>query len=85
MNIDTGQIMQLTDEQKKLLDKMGTHLVSIDESLRTEREKVTGQVLLSEATDSPLARKLRAARSAYVPHVGAKELAKAVLRGATPR
>lgn len=73
MNTDTGQIMQLTDEQKKLLYKMGTRLVSIDESLRAEREKVTGQVLLSESTDSPLARQLRAARSKYVPHIGAKQ------------
>lgn len=77
MNTDTGQIVQLTDEQKKLLDKMGTRLVSINESLRTEREKITGQVLLCESTDSLLARQLRAARSAYVPHVGAKQLAKA--------
>jgi hypothetical protein len=74
MNIDTGQIMQLTDDQKALLDKMGTRIVSIDESLRTERERITGKVLLSDKT--ALGEQLRAERSKFMPHVGAKQLAK---------
>lgn len=82
MNIETGQIMQLTDEQKALLEKMGQNVLSIDESLRTERERVTGQVYLGETAtaESPLAKQLRAARSAYLPHVGAKQAAKAAAR-----
>lgn len=75
MNIDTGQIHQFSEEQKALAELRGHRLIEIDESLRTERQRETGHVYLND-TASALGKQLRAARSAYAPHVGAKELAR---------
>ena len=83
MNIDTGEIVRLganTTEQDALMRR----LLPIEEKLMTEKQRAENRVSLRDHT-SELGKQLTAARSIYVPHVGAKQLAKAALRGANEK
>ena len=51
------------------------HIVPIDLALATEKQKAELRVSLSDYT-SELGKQLTAWRSKYVPHVGARQLAK---------
>lgn len=75
MNIETGQIAQLTKEQEEILNKFQTRVVAVEESILTQRQRETGTVYLNDTT-SQAAKQLHAARSKYLPHVGAKEQAR---------
>ncbi len=75
MNTDTGAIQRYTDQELKDAQKMGFPLIEVDESLMTEKQRANMAVSLND-TRSALGRELHAARSKYLPHVGAKQKAK---------
>jgi len=75
MNIDTGKIEMLTDQQIRQHDLM-KNMVLITEDELTRKQDRERQVSLHDHR-SVLGRKLtEARRSKYVPHMGAKEQAK---------
>lgn len=81
MNTDTGIIRRYTDAELRNAQAAGERLIEIDESRMTEKQRANMAVSLND-TRSALGRELHKARSCYVPHVGAKQLAKAAKRGA---
>lgn len=81
MNTDTGLIRQYNDDELKQLKALGEPVLEIDKSLMTQKQKDNMAVSLKD-TRSPLGKILRAARSKYQPHVGAKQIAKAAKREA---
>lgn len=83
MNSDTGIISRYTETELRNAQLAGERLVEIDEALMTEKQRGNMAVSLND-TRSALGRQLRAARSSYLPHVGAKQLAKAALTSARP-
>ena len=76
MNTDTGQIRPYTETELLAAQKAGSRLVAIDEALMTEKQRDNMAVSLNDMR-SALGKQLHAARSCYMPHVGAKQLAKA--------
>lgn len=75
MNIDTGRIVMLRSDLSDH-DALAQRLVSIDLQAATPKQREAMAVSLSDHT-STLGRQLTAARSKYLPHVGAKQRAKA--------
>jgi len=80
MNIDTGRIVVI-DENTMEREALMQRLVPIEAALMTEKQRANMAVSLHD-TRSALGRELHAARSKYMPHAGAEELAKAAQRGA---
>lgn len=72
MNIDTGVIRHLTEQEFLAAQEAGERLVPVDPELMTELQKAASSVDPSD-TRSPLGRLLHESRSKYVPHVGAKQ------------
>ena len=81
MNIDKGNIlsMDITIYEREAILR---RLVPVEEKLMTEKQRTERRVSLHDHT-SALGKQLTAARSKYVPHIGAKQLAKAAKRAAT--
>jgi hypothetical protein len=75
MNTDTGIIKCYTPDELARAIASGQKLIEVDESKMTEKQRINMAVSLHD-TRSALGRELHAARSKYMPHVGAKQLAK---------
>lgn len=75
MNSDTGIIQRYTPEELDRQIKSGQRLVAIQEELMTEKQRANMAVSLND-NRSELGKQLHAARSKYMPHVGAKEHAR---------
>lgn len=78
MNTDTGEIRRYTEDQFQDEKARGARLVEINEALMTEKQRLKSAVSLRD-NRSALGKLLVEARSKYVPHVGAKQLAKSAL------
>lgn len=76
MNIDNGEIRPYTESELSLAKAAGARLVEVDASLMTEKQRSNMAVSLQDSR-SALGKQLHEARSKYVPHIGAKQLAKA--------
>lgn len=77
MNINTGEIVQLTDEQRAKAFASGHRLVPIEESQMTDAQRANLRVSLND-NRSTLGKLLHQQRSKYLPHVGKKQQAKAL-------
>ena len=75
MNIDNGRIL-MVDEPLSERDALTRRLVPIDLTHATEKQKAEMRVSLKDHS-SDLGKQLTQWRSKYVPHVGAKQQAKA--------
>ncbi len=83
MNIDNGRIL-LIDEPISEIAALTRRLVPIDLTHATEKQKAEMRVSLRDHS-SALGKQLKQWRSKYVPHKGAKELARAIAgRDGTP-
>lgn len=75
MNIETGELVRLTEKERLAAELDGKRLVPIVEGDMTPRQRRELRVSLADRT-SKLGRQLTEARSKYLPHVGAKQKAK---------
>lgn len=79
MNIETGQLVRLTDEERRAAFARGERLVPIEEGDMTLKQRRELRVDLRD-TRSTLGRLLHEQRSKYLPHIGAKQRAKMAAR-----
>lgn len=82
MNIDTGQLVRLTDAERHAAFARGERLVPIEEGDMTLKQRRELRVDLRD-TRSTLGRLLHEQRSKYLPHIGAKQRAKLAARASS--